>query len=146
MRNPNTAIKRERHSTPTINELMNDLNGATVSSKLDLNQGYNQLELEESSRYITTFATHVGLRQFTRLNFGICSTAEVFQEAIRQALAGICGVNNLSDDILVYRKMQAEHNDSLRATFQRLKEKGLTLCKAKCEFNKKSFEFFGHVL
>ena len=55
MRSANIAIKRECHSTPTINGLMNDLNGATVFSKLDLNQGYNQLELEESSRFITTF-------------------------------------------------------------------------------------------
>jgi len=145
MRSANKAIKRERHGTPTINELMNDLNGATVFSKLDLNQGYNQLELDESSRYITTFATHVGLRQFTRLNFGICSAAEVFQEAIRQALAGIPGVINLSDDILVFGKTAAEHDDNLRATFQRLKEKNLTLSREKCEFNKTSLAFFGHI-
>ena len=88
---------------------------------------------------------YVGLRQFTRLNFGICSTVEMFQEAIRQALAGILGVINLSKDILVYGLMEAEHNDRLRATFQQLKEKGLTLSKAKCEFNKKSLEFFSHV-
>ena len=136
MRSANKAIKRERHGTPTINELMNDLNGATVFSKLDLNQGYNQLELDESSRYVTTFATHVGLRQFTRLNFGICSAAEVFQEGIRQVLAGIPGVINLSDDILVFGKTKAEHDNNLRATFQRLKEKGLTLSKEKCEYNK----------
>ena len=117
MRSLNIAIKRKRHSIPTINELMNDLNGATFFSKLDLNQCYNQLELEESSRYVT-FATHVRLRQFTRLNFGICGAAEVFQETIRQALAGIRGVINLSDNILVYGQTQAEHNDNLRATFQ----------------------------
>ena len=74
---------------------MNDLNGATVFSKLDLNQGYHQLELDESSRYVTAFATHVGLQQFTRLNFGICSAADVFQETTRQVLAGIPGVINL---------------------------------------------------
>ena len=43
MRSSNKAIDRKRHSTPTINELMNDLHGATVFSKLDLNQGYNQV-------------------------------------------------------------------------------------------------------
>ena len=95
MRSPNVAIKLERHSTPTIYELMNDLNGATVFSNLDLNQGYNQLELEESSRYITKFSTQVGLRQYKRVNFGICSAAEVFQEVIRQALAGMRRVINL---------------------------------------------------
>ena len=145
MRRANVAIKRERHTTPTITEIMNDLNGATVFSKLDLNQGYNQLELEPTSRYITTFTTHVGLRQFTRLNFGICSAAEVFQEAIRQTLSGIPGAINLSDDILVFGKTQAEHNANLKATLQRLKEKGLTLSREKCEFNKSSLQFFGHI-
>ena len=43
MRVANKAIERERHITPTIDDLINDLNGATVFSKLDLNQGYHQL-------------------------------------------------------------------------------------------------------
>ena len=48
MRQVNKFIKRERHITPTINEVINDLNGAKIFSKLDLNelnQGYNHLEL-----------------------------------------------------------------------------------------------------
>lgn len=56
-----------------------DLNGATVFSKLDLSSGYHQLELEDSSRYITTFSTHVGLRRYKRLIFGLSSSAEIFQ-------------------------------------------------------------------
>lgn len=102
MRQANTAIKRERHITPTINELISDLNGATVFSKLDLNQGYNQLELAPESRYITTFSTHVGLRRYKRLNFGISCAAEIFQNAIRETLSGLTGAINISDDILVY--------------------------------------------
>ena len=61
MRQANKAIKRERHLTPTLDEIMADLNNAKVFSKLDLNQGYHQLELHEDSRYITTFSTHVRL-------------------------------------------------------------------------------------
>jgi hypothetical protein len=64
MRQVNKSIKRERHITPTINEVINDLNGAKIFSKLDLNQGYNQLELAPESRYLTTFSTHLGLRRF----------------------------------------------------------------------------------
>ena len=63
----------------------------------------NHQQAHEWSWYVTTFATHVSLWQFTRLNFGIFSAAEAFQEAIRQVLAGIPGVINLSDDILVFR-------------------------------------------
>ena len=60
MRQANKAIKRERHVTPTVKEMIGDLNGARVFSKLDLNQGYNQLELAPESRYITTFSSHMG--------------------------------------------------------------------------------------
>ena len=58
MRRANQAITRERHPTPTVDEIIHDLNGATVFSKLDLNKGYHQLELDINSRGITTFATH----------------------------------------------------------------------------------------
>ena len=67
MRQANKAIQRERHLTPTIKEIIKALNRATVFSELDLNQGYNQLELTPESRYITTFSTHIGLRRYTVL-------------------------------------------------------------------------------
>lgn len=145
MRQANNAIKRERHSMPTIDELVSELSGASVFSKLDLNQGYNQLELDESSRFITTFTTHLGLRRYTRLFFGINSAAEVFQEAIRNVLQGITGAINISDDILIFGKTQSEHDENLHKTLRRLSEKGLTLNRAKCELNVKSVEYFGHV-
>ena len=104
MRQANQAVKRERHLTPTIKEMIGDLNGAKVFSKLDLNQGYNQLELSPESRYITTFSTHMGLMRFKRLNFGISSAAEIFQNTIRETLAGIPGAYNISDDILIAGK------------------------------------------
>ena len=43
MRRANTAIQRERHVTPTIDDMILDLNGSKVFSKLDLNAGYHQL-------------------------------------------------------------------------------------------------------
>lgn len=76
MRQANKAVKRERHVTPTVEEMIGDLNGTRVFSKLDLNQGYNQLEVAPESRYITTFSTHMGLMRYKRLNF-------VFQAPLR---------------------------------------------------------------
>ena len=120
MRQANTAIKRERHLNPTIKEIIGDIDGATVFSKLDLNQGYNQFEITTKSRYITTFSTHLGLMCCKRLNFGISSAAEVFQNAIRESPEGIGAVINFVDDILVYGQTQEEHNRALRIVFQRL--------------------------
>ena len=78
MRSANKAPERERHITPTMDEIIVKLNGAKIFSKLDLNQGYHQIEINEESRYITTFSTHKGLFGYKRLNFGIASAAEVF--------------------------------------------------------------------
>ena len=62
MREANKAVKRENHLMPTIDDLVADLKGATVFTKLHLSSGYHQLELAPKSRHVTTFSTHVGLR------------------------------------------------------------------------------------
>ena len=41
MRMPNKAIQRERHPTPTVDDLIHKLNGATVFTKLNLRSGYH---------------------------------------------------------------------------------------------------------
>ena len=145
MRIANKAIERERHITSTIDDVINDLNGATVVSKLDLNQGYHQLELAPESRYITTFSTHKGLRRYTRLPFGVTSAAGVFQATIQQILEGIPGARNISDDIIIYGSDQESHNHALEAVLQRLQEMNLTLNPTKCEYNKPSIEFYGYI-
>lgn len=146
MRLPNQAIKRTRHIIPTIDDVIVDLNGARVFSKLDLRNGYHQLMLAPGkSRNVTTFTTHVGLRRYKRLNFGINSAAEIFQNTITTALEGLEGVRNISDDIIVYGRNQTEHDERLEAVLKRLKDKNLTLNKGKCEFNQQKLEFFGYV-
>lgn len=132
MRCANKAICRERHVTPTVDDILTALNGATVFSKLNLNEGYHQLELHEDSRPITTFSTHAGLFRYKCLNFGIYSTAEVFQDTIRQVLGSIPNVINISDDILVYGTTKEDHEKALEATLERLSKGGLMLNPKKC--------------
>ena len=127
MRLPNKAIERVRHITPTIDDIITELNGAQLFSKIDRNNGYHQLVLHEESRYITTFTTHVGLRRYKCLMFGINAASEIFQNAIYQSLHGLSGVMNISDDILVYGNCKTSHDENLKAVLTRLEEKGLTL-------------------
>lgn len=60
-------------------------------------------------------------------------------------IADIPGAKNISDDIVVYGKNQSEHDQALDQTLQRLHQSGLTVNPQKCEFNKPSIEFFGHI-
>ena len=52
----NEAIVRERLPIPTVDEVLESLNGSTVFSKLDLRWGFHQIELKPNSRDITAFA------------------------------------------------------------------------------------------
>ena len=145
MRMPNKAIIRERHPSPVIDDLIQALNGATVFSKLDLKSGYHQLTLAPECRYITTFATHKGLRRYTRLNFGTNSASEIFQHVIHEQIRDLEGVINISDDIIVFGKTQEAHDLALEAILQRFLKVGLTVNKGKCEFGRNSVEFFGYI-
>ncbi|KAM7281182.1 uncharacterized protein ISCGN_005682 [Ixodes scapularis] len=145
MKCANRAILRERHVCPTIDDVITALNGSTLFTKLDLKDGYHQLELDNESRTITTFATHNKLYRYKRLMFGINAAAEVFQETIRQVLNGIPHVLNISDDILVFGKTKDEHDQALQATLERLTENGLTVNPRKCLFAQKELCFFGHI-
>ena len=140
----NKAISRERHLTPTIDELVVRLNGAAKFSKIDLKSGYNQLSIEPESRYITAFVTHMGVYQYKRLNFGINAAAEVFQKTIEQTLSGITNQINFSDDIFVYGRSQDEHDRTLEQVLKRLESVGLTTNEKKCEFSKDEIDFFGY--
>ena len=71
--------------------------------------------------------------------FGISSAPEAYQSIIQQSLHGCPGVRNISDDIIVYGKNQAEHDQNLEAVLQRIKDKGLTLNKQKCLFGVSEF-------
>ena len=142
-RSVNTALLRQRDVAPTIDDVIHQLNGSRVFSKLDLRQAFLQLELEEDSRYITTFSSHIGLFRFKRLSFGLSVSSEIFQTTISQLLSGIPGVINLCDDILIYGASVDDHNKSLLAVVKKLADSGLTLHKSKCILNQSQITFYG---
>ena len=125
MQEPNKAVKHEKHLMPTIDDLVADVNGATVFSKLDFSSGYHQLELEPESSHITTFSTHEGLRRYKCL---------------------MIGCKNISNGIIVYRATMAEHDQNLYGVLTRLQQHDVRLNKEKCSFSKSEVTFYGHIL
>lgn len=145
MREPNMAISRERHVMPTLDEIIHDLNGCAVYSKIDLKEGYHQLSLHPDSRHITTFSTHKGLYRYKRLSFGINAAAEKFQDVIASAISDIPNTKNISDDIICYGRSPEEHDKALHKLLQRCSDLNLTLNKAKCQFYMSEITFYGWV-
>ena len=126
---------------PTMDDLISDLNGATKFSCIDLRSGYHQLLLEEKSRHITTFSTHLGLRRYKRLMFGLNAASEIFQNAITEVLNSIPGCRNISDDIChtgikIVFGTDETHDHHLLQVLKKLEEAELTLNESKCQFFK----------
>ena len=113
MRKASEAIVRERHPIPTVDDVLYQLNGSKMFSKLDLKWGFHQIELEQQSRVITTFITHRGLYRYKRLMFGISSAPELYQHTIQQVLAGCEGAYNIHDDIIIHGRTVEEHDSRL---------------------------------
>ncbi len=83
--------------------------------------GYHQLELTPQSRGITTtFAVHNGAYRYKRLIFRVSSASEQYQHEVASALAGIKGVENISDHIIIQALTQETHDQRLHAVLQRL--------------------------
>ena len=146
MRRANEAIVRERHPIPTVDELLYKLNGCTVFSKIDLKWGFHQILLDETSRYITTFRTHKGLKRYKRLMFGVTSAPETYQKIIQDIIRDCEGAENIADDIFVFGKDVVEHDKNLHAVLNALQASGLTLNADKCKFKLSKITFFGHEL
>lgn len=146
MRQANQAILRERHPIPTVDEVLQEMNGAQYFTKLDLNSAFHQLELDEQSRYITTFVAPSGLYRYRRLMFGVNSAPEICQNTINQIISDCVNTKNIADDIIVWGNNKASHDKNVECTIQKLMGKGLTLNKEKCQFGMTQIEFMGHLL
>ena len=146
MRRANEAIIPECLPIPTVDEVLEELDGSTVFSKVDLRHGFHQVELPADSTDITTFETHDGLFRYKRLSFGVNAAPEKYQHIISQVRADIEGVVNIADDLIVHGKTVAEHDQSLHKLLDRLEEKNLTLNGETCTFGMGKVVFMGILL
>ena len=112
MRMANQAIQRVCHLIPTVEDISLDLNQAKYFTKLDMSKACHHLLLNEQSRFITTFSTHLSLFRYTSLPYGINAAAEIFQYTQQQQLHSINGVRNIADDIIVFGTTKQQHHTS----------------------------------
>ena len=75
--------------------------------------------------------------------FGVNSAPETYQRIIQQVIQDIPGCKNIIDDIIIYASNQQEHDKILRMLLTRLREKGLTLNRNKCEIQQIRIEIYG---
>lgn len=140
----NPHIESHEYPIPNPSDLLSSISGASVFSKLDLSQAYNQLPLSAESQKYCVISTHRGLFACTRLPFGVASAPSIWQRTIERVLQGLDGVLVYFDDLLIYGADQAEHDRRLRMVLKRFEEAGLKLSKEKCEIDTDEVKYLGY--
>ena len=142
----NESVLREVYPLPTVDDLLGQLTGATIFSRLDANSGFWQIPLCPESRLLTTFITPCGRFCFNKLPFGVASAPELFQKRMSKLLSGLDGIVCQMDDVLIFGKTKEEHDIRLTKALNRIHSAGVTLNREKCLFGQDSIKFLGHVV
>jgi hypothetical protein len=133
---------------PVIDELLDELAGAKIFSKLDLRAGYHQIRMHAEDEAKMAFKKHQGHHQFKVMPFGLYNAPATFQCVMNVVLVPCLrhSVLVFMDDILVYSESLEAHVAHLAEVLALLRDTQLFVKSSKCSFACDSLEYLGHII
>jgi hypothetical protein len=141
----NKAVLREYHPIPVVEDIVPELNGSDLFTKLDLKDGYWHIKLTDDSSYLTTFSTPYGKYRYCRLPFGLRVSQDVFQYKVDETYTSCEGTIGISDDITCHGKGDKQHDMRLHDAMERTRKANLCLNYDKLIVKQRTVKFFGNI-
>ncbi|WMV54709.1 hypothetical protein MTR67_048094 [Solanum verrucosum] len=142
----NKVTMRNKYPLPRIDDLFDQLQGASVFSKIDLRSAYHQLKIRPEDVSKTTFRIRYGHYEFLVMSIGLTNGPAAFMSLMNRVFKTFLDsfVIVFIDDILEYFKNEKEHADHLHIVLGVLGNQKLYAKFLKCEFLLTSVIFLGH--
>nr|AXI69408.1 Reverse Transcriptase [Olea europaea subsp. europaea] len=144
----NRLTIKNKYPLPRIEDLLDQLKGAKVFSKIDLRSGYHQLKVKSKDIPKTAFRTRYGHYEFTVMPFGLTNAPAVFMDLMNRVFHQYLDkfVIVFIDDILIYSKSKEQHEEHLRIALEVLRKEKMYAKFKKSEFWLKRVGFLGHIV
>lgn len=132
----NKLTVKNRYPLSRIDDLFDQLQGASWFSKIDLRSGYHQARVREEDVVKTVFRTRYGHYEFVVMPFGLTNAPMVFMDLMNRVCKPMLdhSVIMFIDDIMVYSKTGEQHEEHLMKLLEVLRREWLYAKFSKCEF------------
>jgi hypothetical protein len=144
----NKVTKKNVYPLPRQDDLMAQLQGAKIFTKLDLRWGYNNVQIKEGDEYKTVFRTKYTLFETLVMPFGLTNTPAAFQHFMNDIFQDMLDTKVIIylDDILIFSKTQEEHGKDVKEVLKRLADNQLFCKLSKCSFHVDTVDYLGLVI